>query len=264
MRSALASYRATLRQIGSPDRSSTEFGFAENFRQWKLWDQMAGAHPHGVTFVIGQSAPRDWPFEMAVTQNADQSWRAPIWRVEFVNPSARSGQAWLTLAMASAESESAGGKHGPELRLSLNGAPLATIGDLTSAGGAWVLYQLRQIQFDAVKLKESANTLTLELSASVVGKELLNPWKIKKNRYTKNPLDLNTNQMGNPGYHKYRCLCHFKPAANFSRPLGSALRRCSPGVSSSAQPAKSMRRLSICFCLATGTRSRSSPKPALS
>ena len=123
-----------------------------------------------MTFVIGQSAPRDWPFEMAVTQNADHSWRAPLWRVEFSNPSARSGQAWLTLAMASAESESTGGKRGPELRLSLNGAPLATIGDLTSAGGAtrsgaWGLYQLRQIQFDAAKLKEGANTLILELPA---------------------------------------------------------------------------------------------------
>jgi len=162
--------RETLWQIGAPDRSSVEFGFAESFRQWKLWDKIADATPNGVTFVIGKSAARDWPFEMAVTQNADNSWRAPVWRVEFENPTARSGKAWLTLALASAESEIDGGKRGPELRVSLNGEPLSIIDDLASAGGvsrsgAWGLYQLRQIEFDATKLKLGSNILTLELPA---------------------------------------------------------------------------------------------------
>ena len=123
-----------------------------------------------MTFVIGKSAPRDWPFEMAVTQNADHSWRAPVWRVAFENPSVRSGKAWLTLALASAESDIAGGKRGPELRVALNGEPLSTIDNLASGGGATRsgasgLYQLRQIEFDAARLKPGANILTLELPA---------------------------------------------------------------------------------------------------
>ena len=162
--------RETLWQIGVPDRSSAEFGLAENFRQWKLWDKIADAAPDGITFTIGQSAPRDWPFEMAVTQNPDNSWRTPVWRVQFDNPTPRSGVAWLTLALASAESESAGGKRGPELRVSLNGERLSTIDDFASGGGAtrsgaWGLYQLRQIEFDAAKLKPGPNVLTLELPA---------------------------------------------------------------------------------------------------
>ena len=166
----LPRHRETLWQIGSPDRSSIEFGFAENYRQWKLWDKIADATPDGVTFTIGKSAPRDWPFEMAVTQNPDNSWRTPLWRVEFDNPIPRTGKAWLSLALASAESESAGGKHGPELRVSLNGEPLSTIDDLASGGGAtrsgaWGLYQIRKIEFDAAKLKTGPNALALELAA---------------------------------------------------------------------------------------------------
>ena len=107
---------------------------------------------------------------MAVTQNPDNSWRTPVWRVQFDNPTPRSGKAWLTLALASVESESAGGKRGPELRVSLNGERLSTIDDLASGGGAtrssaWGLYQLRQIEFDAAKLKPGPNVLTLELPA---------------------------------------------------------------------------------------------------
>jgi rhamnogalacturonan endolyase len=174
--------RETLWQIGVPDRTSAEFGFAGNFRQWKLWDKIAEANPSGVTFVVGKSTVRDLPFEMAVTQNEDNSWRAPEWRVEFNIPAARSGKAWLSLALASAESESSGGKRGPELRIALNGEPLSTIDDLASGGaanrsGAWGLYQLRQIEFDAAKLKSGANVLTLELPAPQrpAGKRLGNP-----------------------------------------------------------------------------------------
>jgi rhamnogalacturonan endolyase len=162
--------RETLWQIGVPDRTSAEFGFAENFRQWKLWDKIADTNPNGVTFVIGKNAVRDLPFEMAVTQNADNSWRTPVWRVEFENPGARSGKAWLSLALASAEAETTGGKRGPELRIALNGEPLSTIDDLASdsathRSGAQGLYQLRQIEFDASKLKAGRNILTLELPA---------------------------------------------------------------------------------------------------
>ena len=111
--------RRTLWQIGLPDRSAAEFGFAGDFRQWGLWREIAAAAPDGVTYVVGRSGPRDWPFEMAVTQNKDLTWHAPAWRVQFTtHDEARAGKSVLTLGVAAYE-----GKQTPQLTVSLNGRP---------------------------------------------------------------------------------------------------------------------------------------------
>lgn len=155
--------RTILWQIGQPDRSAREFGFAEDFRQWGLWRNIAAAYPLGVDFVVGESSARQWPFQMAVTQNADGSWHSPAWRVRFTVPGNHTGHAILTFGIAAFE-----GTVEPQLRIRLNGEPLGSIGDLevngaTHRSAEHAGYQQREVVFDAHRLKAGANLLELAL-----------------------------------------------------------------------------------------------------
>lgn len=157
--------RTTLWQIGTPDHSAQEFGFGDTFRQWGLWQQIAEKYPDGVTYTIGTSTARDWPFEMAVAQKPDHSWHLPEWHVKFDNPSARIGKASLMLGVAAYE-----GKIKPQLSISLNGETIGSIDDLEISGaahrsGVHAGYQEREITFDASKLKIGTNTLTVSMPA---------------------------------------------------------------------------------------------------
>jgi rhamnogalacturonan endolyase len=152
-------------QIGSPDRSAQEFGFAENFRQWGLWRQIAEATAGAVRFVVGQSAERDWPFQMAVTQNPDRSWQVPAWSIEFNNPVARRGRAVLKLGIASYE-----GKQATVLTVLLNEKQIGSVGRLEISGaaqrsGVHAGYQEREITFPARKLITGTNTLVLRMTS---------------------------------------------------------------------------------------------------
>ena len=164
--------RETLWQIGVPDRSAQEFGFGDDFRQWGLWDQIAAATPGGVTFVVGKSRERDWPFEMAVTQAPDLSWRLPEWRIQFGVAAPRSGRAVLTLGIAAYE-----GRQGA-INVSLNGEPIGLVSGLEQDGaahrsGVHGAYQEREIVFDAARLRGGTNTLTLSLPSP--GRTLAKP-----------------------------------------------------------------------------------------
>lgn len=152
-------------QIGSPDRSAHEFGFAEHFRQWGLWRQIAEATVGKVRFAVGASAERDWPFEMPVTQRSDRFWQSPTWSVEFQNPAERRGKAVLRFGIAAYE-----GKQETPLIVFLNGKKISSISRLEISGaahrsGIHAGYQEREIVFDARKLKAGTNTLTLKMSA---------------------------------------------------------------------------------------------------
>ncbi len=154
--------RELLWQIGVADRSAAEFGFAENFRQWGLWNKI----PSEIQFTVGKNRDRDLPFEMAVTQNADLSWRLPVWQIQFESRGRHVGKAVLTLAFASSGSNLL--RRGPTVTVLLNGEELLQIRDLPHDGaahrsGVWGLYQAREIGFDAKKLREGMNTLTLTL-----------------------------------------------------------------------------------------------------
>ena len=156
--------RKLLWQIGVPDRSAGEFGFAEDFRQWGLWDRIAEAFPNGVAYTVGKSKDRDLPFILAVTQDRDLSWREPIWRIRFEDRGRRTGQALLTLAIAAAE-----GTHGPVVKLLLNNEPIGMIDDLAQSAavhrsGLWGTCELREVAFDAAMLKVGANVLAISLA----------------------------------------------------------------------------------------------------
>jgi rhamnogalacturonan endolyase len=153
-------------QLGKADRSAAEFGFAEEFRQWGLWDKIAAAKPEGVHFVIGKHDLRDFPFEMAVTQNDDSSWKSPVWRVAFdYNPSSQ-GRCMLTLGIAAFESLIS--QQDPQIQVGINGTPVAAIRDLIQAdaahrSGIHSAYQERIVTFDTSLLHDGTNELTLEL-----------------------------------------------------------------------------------------------------
>jgi rhamnogalacturonan endolyase len=153
-------------QIGLPDRTAAEFGFAENFRQWGLWNKIAAAYPHGVAFTVGQNTERDLPFEMAVTQASDFSWTLPVWRIQFDNRTQRTGSALLTLALAETECNVA--PDGLRMRISLNGEEIAQLHDFVPdaaahRSGIYGLYQERRVTVDAARLKKGTNVFTLEL-----------------------------------------------------------------------------------------------------
>jgi len=157
--------RRLLWQIGVPDRSAGEFGFAENFRQWGLWDQIADALPGGVDFTVGRSKDCELPFLLAVTQKADFSWRLPVWRISFDDRGQRTGRAILTVAVAAAE-----GIRDPKIGLTLNGSDLEGIDRLPDSGaihrsGLWGTCDVREVVFDASRLKAGTNVLTLSLAA---------------------------------------------------------------------------------------------------
>jgi rhamnogalacturonan endolyase len=157
--------RKLLWQVGVPDRSAGEFGFAEDFRQWGLWDRIAEAFPNGVTYTVGKSKDRDLPFILAVTQNRDLSWREPIWQIRFEDRGRRSGQAILSLAIAAAE-----GIHGPVVKLVLNNESIGMIDDLAQSGavhrsGLWGTCELREVAFGAAMLKTGTNVLAISLAA---------------------------------------------------------------------------------------------------
>jgi len=158
--------RQLLWQIGVPDRSAAEFGYAENFRQWGLWNKIAEAYPDGVTFVVGKNRDRDLPFEMAVTQGSNLAWRLPVWRIQFDNRAKLTGTAHLTLALAEAECNVA--RDGLRIKVSLNGEEIDQLHNFTydtaaHRSGIYGLYQERVLSFDAAKLKEGTNTVALEL-----------------------------------------------------------------------------------------------------
>jgi rhamnogalacturonan endolyase len=157
--------RGILWQIGTPDRSAQEFGFAEDFRRWGLWRDIAEALPEGARFVVGTSTSRDWPFTMAVTQRQDRGWHSPPWRITFENPVQRSGQLALTLGIASYE-----GRQKPQLVVSLNGEAIGSITDLEISGavhrsGIHAGYQERQLVFAAERLKSGTNVMELVMPA---------------------------------------------------------------------------------------------------
>ncbi len=157
--------RQVLWQIGTPDRSAQEFGFAENFRQWGLWQQIASALPDGPVFTVGTSEARSWPFQMAVTQQPDRSWRVPRWTIRFAHPGQTAGMLRLLLGIASYE-----GRQRPQLELHLNGEPLGSIADLEISGavhrsGIHAGYQERELTFAAERLRPGDNLLVISMPA---------------------------------------------------------------------------------------------------
>ncbi|MEK0447730.1 MAG: hypothetical protein RLZZ399_3051 [Verrucomicrobiota bacterium] len=168
--------RQRLWQIGRPDRSGGEFGYAEQFRQWGLWDRIARECPGGVRFEIGKNTERDWPFLMSVTQAADFQWMEPDWQVEFEVSRKCAGKAFLTLGLAGYE-----GRRG-RLRVFLNGQPVGEVGGLVSdsaahRSGIHGAYQERELEFEASCLREGKNTLSFRFptAGSVVPKTLGSP-----------------------------------------------------------------------------------------
>jgi rhamnogalacturonan endolyase len=172
--------RTVLWRIGVPNRSATELGDGDDFRQFGLWNKIAKDYANGVEFTVGKSKTSDWPMMMAVTASLSSHdtakkgaesetwhWRSPPWQVKFDCAEAQQGKGVITLGIAGYEGR--GGDRG-QLELSLNGREIGRINDLVSDSsihrcGAGGLYREREIRFDAKLLKQGSNVLSIEMNS---------------------------------------------------------------------------------------------------
>jgi len=161
-------------RIGTPDRSAAEFRHGDDLRHWGLWFNYENDFPNDVDFVIGQSRERsDWNYaQMAVWEEeggwkpkldakvGEGSWKLPVWKIRFNCDGPMPGEATLTLALA-------GNREG-SIAVSLNGAPVGTVEDLTSdssihRSGIYGFFSERFVSFDAGLLKQGENVIELEI-----------------------------------------------------------------------------------------------------
>jgi rhamnogalacturonan endolyase len=171
------SFGNLLWRIGRPDRSAAEFRHGDDYRHWGLWFNYASEYPADVDFTINESRERrDWNYaHMAVweeeggwkprIQPADKTgsgnWRLPTWKIRFRCDKPMRGQATLTLALASVSGD--GG-----LAIGLNGKPLDRITGMKNdsalpRSGIRGFFREHFIAFDAARLHEGENVMTLEL-----------------------------------------------------------------------------------------------------
>lgn len=190
-------YGKQLWEIGTPDRSSSEFfkGDGANYWRWGWNFRYALLFPNDITYTIGQSDTRkDWFFEQVPhVENMDwlnpeakdpanqpfgwvktlptgspdpwKAWghgRATTWTIKFNMAEPGRGVATLRLALAGADG--AGG-----LEIAVNGKDVGTIHPIgtnalryNTAMGVW---QEQDLKFDASLLKPGENEMTLTVPA---------------------------------------------------------------------------------------------------
>lgn len=148
----------TLWQIGMPDRTAKEFRHGDDYRRWGLWQQYPDEFPHDVDFVVGRSEePTDWNYAQ-VNVAHDGAWEGTTWRVEFdVATAPKRGTATLRLALAAA--------HAAKLHVAINDQTIdkwsVNTDNAMIRAGIHGQYTLRDIPFDAARLKAGRNVLTL-------------------------------------------------------------------------------------------------------
>ena len=149
-------------QVGTPDRSTAEFRFGDQMRQFGLWwryieEQGADA----LNYIIGSSIPSDWYYAQMVAAMDDGSFLSPEWNVVFDLDSVPTSTCELILDLA--------GSMSGTLYLSVNGASIGSLSLDNDAGIYRSATQIarhsqRRVTFDASKLNAGTNRLTLQLN----------------------------------------------------------------------------------------------------
>jgi rhamnogalacturonan endolyase len=163
-------------EVGTPNRTATEFAGADRFWRPEMPLEYAKRFPNDVQFVIGTSAPgTDWFFQhvphnepaagAAGPRGGASTGRATPYTIRFALPSAPRGRAILRVAFC--------GGGAREVDVKVNGQAAGTIDRLLVDGainrhsiqGLW--YE-REVVFDAALLKGGANVLTLTVPGGAV------------------------------------------------------------------------------------------------
>lgn len=165
-------------RLGTPDRSTEEFRFGSEPRQFGLWWRyMKEMGTKELNYIIGRSDPgKDWYYAQSVVAMPDGSYFSPVWNIHFnLKKIPDHGPAVLTIDLAGAAG--GGGNH---LDVSLNGHPIGKIDSPNDSGiyrSAVQSAQFRHhaIEFDPSLLKEGANTISLQLVAKKSWKQSPTP-----------------------------------------------------------------------------------------
>ncbi len=152
----------TLWQIGTPDRSTAEFRFGDQMRQFGLWWRYVETQGSAdLNYTVGTSTAADWYYAQMVTPMDDGTYLTPSWNVLFSIASAPTGTAELVLDLAGAMSGT--------LNLTLNNTSIGSLALVNDAGiyrSATRLSRYRQqrVTFNASLLKTGSNTLRFQLT----------------------------------------------------------------------------------------------------
>jgi len=152
-------------RLGTPDRSTAEFRFGNEPRQFGLWWQyLKEMGTRDVNFTIGKSDPaRDWYYAQCVLPMPDGSLFSPTWNIHFnVAGAPPAGPCVLTVDLAGA----AGGSN--HLQVAVNGH---AVGDINSPNDSGVYrsavrsanFRHNEIQFDPALLQPGENKISFHI-----------------------------------------------------------------------------------------------------
>jgi rhamnogalacturonan endolyase len=151
----------TVWQIGTFDRTASEFRNGDDARQFEMFKRYPTDFPDDVTYTIGKSDPaQDWNYAQWTSYAS-----RPVWTIRFDMPEAPAvGEGVLTIGFASAQP--ARGTL-TRLQVKVNGRLIETIG-LPKTGTAGYRgsmqdspYNLRVLRFDGGLLHTGTNEITL-------------------------------------------------------------------------------------------------------
>lgn len=152
----------TLWQVGTPDRSTAEFRFGDQMRQFGLWwnylDEQGTAD---LNYTIGTSSPSDWYYAQMVAALDNGTYHSPKWNVVFDLDSVPATPCELVLDLA--------GTMSGTLYLNVNGSSIGSLALENDAGiyrsaTQLSLYTQRRVSFNASLLHTGSNMLTLQLN----------------------------------------------------------------------------------------------------
>ncbi len=162
-------YGKVLWQIGTPNRSASEFLMGNNHWHWGLYLKYSTLFPHDVNYTIGKSNfHKDWfiyevPHVIKDDGTARNPGRATTWTIRFNMPDKQpQGRATLRLGISGVGTRS--------IAVGVNNQPAGKITGLIynatinrdGVEGSWVE---KDLSFDASMLRPGANTLTLTVPA---------------------------------------------------------------------------------------------------
>ena len=146
-----ACYEDKLFQIGENNRMSDGFKYSDHNRAYGLWDSV----PSSLTFTVGTSnEATDWYYGQV--KNGQ-------WTVKFNSDKTYSGNAYLTISAAAVTNS-------PKLTISINGTNIGSWSPSPNDGAIYrsaILggrHHLYVLKFSAIRIKQGANTLTLNMS----------------------------------------------------------------------------------------------------
>lgn len=158
-------------QIGTPNRSASEFLHGNDHWHWGEYLEYAKLFPKDVDFTVGKSDPaKDWfiyqvPHALTDDNTGHGQGRATTWTIHFDAPAAAlppRGHAVLRLGISAVSARA--------IDVGLNGKPVGTVSGLVynatinrdGVEGSWVE---KDVQFDSTLIHPGPNTMTLTIPA---------------------------------------------------------------------------------------------------